>query len=338
MAINVVDLFCGCGGFSAGFKSTDTNIIFAADYNDIAVKTYQYNFPGVNVVSMDIANIDKNYIEKITGRKKIDVVIGGPPCSGLKASNIRGINYPENMLFLHFSRIIEEVQPTIFVIENIERIVTLQNGQIKKYIITHFENVGYRTQNYVMHAEKYGLPQAKRRSIFIGIKKDNFYGNISIDDTIYNPINVYDALSDLPPLLFNTIINDYVCCPKNEYQYSMRNGTHQLTEHFLLEPSSDLVLNRSIEERRIKSSVPSPDLDTRKKYRDQMHYSENRLLTIREMARLQSFPDSFQLFGTNEEKITQIGNAIPPLLSKVIANSVINYLLNFPTNKIGANT
>lgn len=330
MPLNVVDLFCGCGGFSCGFYKKDFNIFFATDYSDIAIESYKCNFPQVNAVSMDIADVHKEFILRNTNSTEIDIVIGGPPCSELTLSKMGCFicSESENKLFFHFSRIVNELSPRIFVIENIEKVTTLYDGKLKEEIILHFKKMGYITTNYVLCSELFGIPQFKKRSIFIGIKKCYYSGDINFDRFHTHMVSAYDALSDLPSLIEENASNRYVSEPKNEYQKRMRYKSKKLSEHFLLSSSDALILNRTIKERKISASFPAPNIDTRKKYRDQMHYYENRLLSIRELARLQSFTDTFIFFGVNEEKINQIGNAIPPLLASVISSAIIEYFFN----------
>lgn len=320
--INVIDLFCGCGGFSKGFIDAGANVCMAVDYNDKAIETYKKNFPNVVAISEDIFRVNSNYIVNNIGTVPISIIIGGPPCKDLMIGS-EGLNHPQNGLFLQFARIVKEVRPTAFIIENIGDITEKENGQIIKMIINHFESIGYDTENYVLHCNIYGIPQNKKRSIFVGLDKSKEIPKICFQKSIVDVVTASDALSDLPPLLSGKEYTTYFSRPKNHYQEKMRDNCGKLTEHHILKPSPALSVHRSLEERTIKANEPAPDLDTRKRHRDQIHYHENRLLTIREMARLQSFPDSFWFAGSSEDKISQIGNAIPPQLSKYIAEVII---------------
>lgn len=327
MGYNIIDLFCGCGGFSKGFSDAGCKILFATDGDATALKSYSFNFSNVKLLCGDITKINyQHYVRKLIGDINVDIIIGGPPCKGMKVDSDNNICRPENYLFLSYTKFVEEIKPKAFVIENIPDIAFEQQGRVKNSIIGYFANLGYLVKNFVLCAADYGVPQYRTRSIFIGIR--GYENNIFFQKDTIPKITSSDALSDLPSLLG---INrekrkKYRSEPMNRYQELMRKGSNILTEHYILPDSPLLTVCRPISERRIPEDKPAPNIDTRPRHRDQIHYQEDRLISIREFARLQSFPDSYVFWGNEDQKLTQIGNAIPPILAQNIADRLIKYL------------
>lgn len=342
---NVLDLFCGCGGLSYGFASANYNIVLGIDNDKKALETFGLNHPGAKTICGDITKLHARDIENITHGAKIDVIIGGPPCQGMSLSGPRKFDDPRNKLYLSYIRLVEEIGPKAFVIENVPGLVSLFGGQIKDNIIKRLSDLGYTVSYKVICAADYGVPQNRRRVVFVGIKNNLF----KFPDPVKYKITCEMALSDLPSLE-NEIGNenqDYAFCPNNEYQKLMRKKSSVVKNHIAAEHSLKVkeIISmvpdggnyKNLPEpyrnsrkfhvawTRFNSKKPAPTIDTG--HRHHFHYKYNRVPTVRECARLQSFPDDFVFLGNKTQQFRQVGNAVPPLMAQAIAEQLKKYIM-----------
>lgn len=326
MKYNVLDVFCGCGGFSLGFINEGYNIVLATDYDIDALKSYSLNNKNIKTLYADITKLNvKSDIYPLLNNQKVDIIIGGPPCKGMTLSIEENLNTTENTLFLEFIRLVKEIQPKAFVIENIPDIVYLSKGKIKDAIIREFSLLGYCTENFLLDSSKFGIPQYKDRSIFIGVRGKGIEIKIPFPGK-QETLSCQAALNDLPDLINNKNNEKYIFEPQNEYQKLMRRNSKKITNHYI--PSVPTNIKFMDEERKLKANFPADNLDTRPKHRNQKHYLYERLLTVRECARLQSFPDDYEFYGEENKQFMQVGNAIPPLLAQYIAFTLKKYIDN----------
>lgn len=342
MKNKIVDLFCGCGGLSLGFEMAGYEPILAIDMWEDAVITYNRNRENSVAISEDIHNITDAYLQTLNANNEIVGVIGGPPCQGYSTVGTRDINDPRNHLYLEYCRVVENIQPEFFVLENVKGLLTLSNGLFRDDIVERFSRLGYEVSYQVVNAADYGVPQNRDRVFFVGIKKKRFSFP---KKRVEKVLTCSDALSDLP------VLNDcngncetlpYFLAPQNEYQKQMRINSdfvtnHQITAHteqtkriISMIPDGGKIkdlpreyweirkYNKAFE--RMGSNRPSNTVDTG--HRNYFHYSQNRIPTVRENARLQSFPDTFYVVGTRTSQYKQIGNAVPPLLALAIASAI----------------
>lgn len=356
---NVFDLFCGCGGFSKGFQDAGFRIRFGIDMWEDATITYHHNFPDAVTVNEDILKIDGKKILKLTGMdiNDADVIIGGPPCQGFSVSGKRMIDDERNKLYKSFVEIVCELQPKVFVMENVPGLVRLFNGQICEQVIEDFTNAGYRVQMKILSADNYGVPQQRKRVFFVGINKTYFP-----DDVVYSypmpytgpgtdkpAVTSKDAISDLDFVPDDEVLGEdiaYAIPPQTEYQAKMRNGSTHLFNHSVTlhnrrtkeiiamvpdggnykDLPEDLWNTRKVHIAwtRMDSGKPCFTIDTG--HNHHFHYHANRVPTVRESARIQSFPDTFRFYGIKTSQLKQVGNAVPPLLAKAIAESIISLL------------
>ena len=342
MMKNVLDLFCGAGGLSYGFKLAGYNIFGGIDFDKSAIETHRRNFDSKYDICGNIENIsDEEIREKFYG--KIDVIIGGPPCQGFSSANRNEPEKddPRNKLFFEFIRFVEILQPKAFVIENVKEILTKDNGYAKDRIVKITSELGYKVNYKILLSSDYGVPQNRRRAIFVGIREDNGavfnFNTMTKSDTL---VTVYDAIGDLyySKGQFSNAFLDYVR-DTNGVIYNHEKPVH-----------SEIVVNRiahvpqggnwkdipenlwknkrnnrhSSAYRRLDFSKPSITIDTG--HMNYFHPIENRTPTVRESARLQSFPDSFIFYGNRGEQLKQVGNAVPPLLGKAIAVAIKDYI------------
>ncbi len=343
--VNAIDLFCGCGGLSYGFEQAGINILLGIDNDSTALDVFEKNHKNAKSICGDITQIAYKEIRSIIGNQNIDLIIGGPPCQGMSLSGPRKFDDPRNKLYLSYIRLVEEIQPKAFVIENVPGLVSLFGGQIKDNIINKFNNLGYTVNYRVLCAADYGVPQNRKRVIFVGLKNGCFnFDNLKNKDMVTCEM----ALSDLPPLIDKIGVDpaDYICDPKNEYQKLMRKYSSKVHNHIASAHSEKVkkiislvpdggnyknlpdefknTRNFHVAWTRFKSDKPAPTIDTG--HRHHFHYKYNRVPTVRECARLQSFPDDFIFQGNKTQQFRQVGNAVPPIMAQAIAEEVLKYL------------
>ena len=171
---NVIDLFCGCGGLSYGFESAGFNVLLGIDNDEKALETFELNHKGAKTICGDITAISYEVdIRTLIGEEQIDVIIGGPPCQGMSLSGPRKFDDPRNRLYLSYIRLVEEIKPKAFVIENVPGLVGLFGGKIKDSIVHKLSQLGYNVQYKLLTASEYGVPQSRRRVVFVGMKEGN---------------------------------------------------------------------------------------------------------------------------------------------------------------------
>lgn len=344
---NVLDLFCGAGGLSYGFESAGFDILLGIDNDAKALETFALNHKGSKTICGDITEIAyEKDIKPLLEGKAVDVIIGGPPCQGMSLSGPRKFDDPRNKLYLSYIRLVEEIQPKAFVIENVPGLVGLFKGQIKDSIIEKFTAMGYIIEYKIMCSADYGVPQSRKRVVFVGRKTGEFE---------YPPVNTEIvtcsmALSDLPSLEeeLGEEISDYITNPQNEYQILMRKHSNKVLNHVAASHSEKVKTiislvpdggnykdlpeeyrnsrNFHVAWTRFASNKPAPTIDTG--HRHHFHYKYNRVPTVRECARLQSFPDNFKFLGNKTQQFRQVGNAVPPLMAQAIAEQLKKMLEN----------
>lgn len=347
MNFKILDLFCGAGGLSVGLdqvKGIET--VIGVDFDKNAINTFNNNFPNATGIVADITNEDsKNEIIKLAKEKKVNMIVGGPPCQGfsLKGKNL-GMDDPRNFLFLEYYYMVKKIKPEVFVIENVKNILNSENGYFKNQIIEKFSSLGYIINYGVLNAKNYGVPESRERAIIIG----SLSRSISLPvPTIKKYVTVRDAISDLNYLNSGegTFETEYKNKPLTEYQKKLRGKklyNHQATNHSefclkklaMIPPEGDKnSLPKELHGRqkfattwsRLKWDDISPTIDTRfdtPSNGRNSHPILNRAITPREAARIQSFPDDFIFYGPKTAVCKQIGNAVPPLLAKAIGNAI----------------
>ena len=343
--MNVLDLFCGCGGLSNGFEQEGYNVLLGIDSDERALNTYRENHDNAVAHLGDITNIKHEDISQLVNNKLVDIVIGGPPCQGMSLSGLRKFDDPRNKLYLSYIRLVEEIKPKAFVIENVPGLVSLYKGRVKDSIIEKFTRMGYEVNYEILNASDYGIPQNRKRVFFVGLKNGKFEFNFEKKSS---KITTKMALDDLPPLeeTIGEEVMDYIKKPNNEYQKLLRINSTKVYNHIAARHSKrikDIISlvpdggnykdlpeefrstrKFNVAWTRFPSDRPSPTIDTG--HRHHFHYKYNRVPTVRECARLQSFSDDFIFTGNKTDQFRQVGNAVPPLLSKLIARELKNYL------------
>lgn len=339
----VLDLFCGCGGLSLGFEQAGFDVLAGIDVWKDALVTYQANHPNSKAIQADLMTLQPEEVSKTIGTKSVDVIIGGPPCQGFSIAGKRIIDDERNKLYKSFVRMVEYFKPKAFVMENVPNILTIGDGIIKKSILRDFENLGYNVTTKVLLASNYGVPQNRRRAVFVGLLNGLEYQYPG--PTTLTPVTAKDAISDLPE---DTLAEgaSYVTAPQSEFQKQIRQGStgvynHEITIHteqtqriIAMVPDGgnykdlpeELQNTRKVHIAwtRLNSQRPSITIDTG--HFHHFHYKYNRVPTVRESARFQSFPDTFVFIGNKTSKLKQVGNAVPPMMAKEIALQLQKYL------------
>lgn len=333
----IIDLFCGCGGLSLGFEMAGFKPALAIDFWKDAIETYNYNQSSNVGICEDITKINSNYLKKICKDHNIVGVIGGPPCQGYSTVGKRDINDDRNYLYKEYCRIVEEIKPDFFVLENVKGLLTLNKGAFKEDIIKKFTDLGYNVEYKLLNAADYGVPQNRNRVFFVGIKNKKF----KFPKPVKQKISTMDAISDL-----ENSEENYSSIPTNDYQKMMRKNSEKLYNNEFTKHSqqtmdiinmipdggkiSDLPeeywnirkYNKAFQ--RMNSKSQSNTIDTG--HRNYFHYSKNRIPTVRESARIQSFPDDFIFKCSKTSQYKQVGNAVPPILAYEIAKEIMKQI------------
>lgn len=349
LKFNVLDLFCGAGGFSYGMdKNSCFQTVVAVDFDDKATYTFKQNMPEAEVIVGDITDEKtKQHIIDLANERNVNMIIGGPPCQGYSMKGKKlGLNDPRNFLFREYLSIVQALKPEIFVIENVKGLLSTSNGWFRDQIINAVNELGYNIQYGVLNAANFGVPQARERAIFI-CSRTRIVPLPQPDQKKF--MTVRDAIGDLSYLESGEgdFKQEYKTTAISEYQKLMRQGSDALYNHKASNHKAIAIEKlKMIPPEQGKEFIPmsmrgnqkfkttwgrlkwddvSPTIDTRfdaSSNGTNNHPYLNRAITPREAARLQSFDDKFVFWGSKVYIRKQIGNAVPPLLAKAIADKI----------------
>ena len=343
-AISAIDLFSGCGGLSSGLSRAGIRSVAAVDNWSDALETFEFNHPDAEVIEADLG---RGKLTKLMGQlSDSDVVFGGPPCQGFSISGKRDPDDPRNLLYRGFLSVVSDVRPKLFLMENVPNLASMDSGSLVAAIEHDFIDLGYSISRKILLASDFGVPQNRRRLFIVGTLSDQAFewpeaSSISIE----SKVTCRDAISDLP----EQTVSDgspYPIVELSDYQRDIRIGSdfimnHEATNHseqtkkiISLVPDGGNYKDLPQELRdtrkvniawtRFNSRKPSPTIDTG--HRHHFHYQFNRVPTVRESARLQSFPDYIVFKGSKTSQYRQVGNAVPPMLAEAIGYSVSKFL------------
>lgn len=360
--MNVIDLFCGCGGLSLGFIKDNHKIVKAVEFDKNIAESYHRNHPNIDLIVDDIRNVDNDsiFIENMA-----DIIIGGPPCQGfsMAGSRIREgfIEDPRNFLFKSYFNVVKCVKPKAFVFENVKGILTMEKGQIFHQILDIFSDKElldgdfYKLYYKIVKASDYGIPQDRERVIIIGLKNSDIdIGKIWEQTkeqlkaelpTFFDNVTIQDAIGNLPDetedgYIFNpqpiTTYQQFLACTGD------RISNHNATKHSKLAVNrmkkvgngeNFMVLHENIKSvhsgsyGRLSWDSHAQTITTRFDTPSGgrfIHPEKNRTITPREAARIQSFPDDFIFYGNRTIICRQIGNAVPPKLAFFLSKVIDN--------------
>lgn len=324
--MNYIELFSGAGGMALGFEKAGFKNVFSVEYDKKIALTYRKNFPSNILIEKDIKDISDKEIIQLVDNKNIDLVVGGPPCQGFSLAGKIGRNFlsdDRNYLFLEFVRFVKIVRPKIFVMENVARMLSHNKGNTIVEIENKFKEIGYKVKYKVLQANDYGIAQKRQRIFVVGTSDNNTF---EFPPKIKSNLTIKDVIDDLPKLrsgekssIPNHTAMNHSSQMLEKMSYIQDGGNRTQIPEKLRPKSGDI--RKYI---KYKSSEPSVTItgDMRKIF----HYSQNRALTPRELARIQSFPDSFIFVGNSLNIQQQIGNAVPAKLAYEVAMAVKAYL------------
>ena len=360
-----VSLFAGAGGCSLGFQRYGVDILAAYDICKEAVDTYNYNFEGNKCKIEDLSACDFGAIRNELGLKKgeLDIVIGGPPCQGFTTAGRRSEDDARNRLLANYVSALKEFYPRWFMMENVEGILTTTNGSFIVDCVQGMISLGYSVFMKKVYMQEYGIPQRRKRVIIIGNREGktfDFPKPLAIaSGRIYKngTMTLRDAIGDI----------ESVDMPEINHVRKEETGIQLQRIHLLQEGQTMKDIPKELQHksfakraaRRVCDGMPSekrggspsglkrliydePSLTiTGSATSEFVHPTQDRMLTIRECARIQTFPDEFRFFGTDSQQLQQIGNAIPPLFANLMAEQIFNYDLkkskSLPQGLIGYN-
>lgn len=348
MKPTMIDLFSGVGGLSLGFEMAGFTVVLANEYDESIAKAYVQNRPHTKMIVNDITKlpIDSTFSPY---RNKVDLIVGGPPCQGFSQKGKRKTIHDErNFLFKYYYEVVSLVKPTYFVMENVPNLLTAENGYFKKEITELFESLGYTISSDVLNAADFGVPQNRKRAVIIGKLGSEA---IELPVPTEERVTIWDAISDLAYLNSGEgeEKQSYKYKPQSQYQRKLRENSDYLYNHVATR-HSDLALERlKLIPPNMGKEVLPPEHRTKSIYsgtwsrmlKDDVsvtittrfdtpssgrftHPFLDRAITVREAARIQSFPDSFVFYGNKGSQMKQVGNAVPPLLAKAIADVIMS--------------
>ena len=348
MKPRVIDLFAGVGGLSLGFEKKGFEVVLANEYDASIAASYITNHKNTKMIVGDITSLDlEDTFGKMAG--KVDVVIGGPPCQGFSQKGQRKTIHDErNFLFKYYVSVVELVKPKYFVMENVPNLLTAEGGYFRHEIEELFNKLGYSLEYGVLNASDYGVPQNRRRAVIIG-KLGGDAPKLPIPQG--NKVTIWDAISDLAYLESGegSEEQEYKFPAESDYEKMLRADSSILFNHIATK-HSPLALERLalippnagrevLPEEHLTKSIYSGTWTRMKKDEISVtittrfdtpssgkftHPFLNRAITVREAARIQSFPDDFHFVGNKGSQMKQVGNAVPPLLAAAIAEVIMN--------------
>jgi len=360
MTKKTIDLFCGAGGMSAGFEAAGFRSAAAVDNFDAATKTYAHAHPHSAVINASIESIDAETLAAAAGvaRGELAVLTGGPPCQAYSVYNHqRGTHDARAGLFREYLRIVDGLRPEWIVMENVTGIHSINGGSVVRDIYSALAELGYAVEHQTLKAEDFGVAQERRRVVFVGTRTGSAIRFPSPTHGTGSGLQPYttvrDAISDLPAIRNGGTGTEYAAPPRSAFQRYARAAAPALTSHKAprlgeinlrrmqhipqggswrdiphdLLPEGMQRAKRSDHTKRYGRLHPE-GLSSTILTKCDPHWSacihpwEDRSLTVREAARLQSFPDHFTFHGSTTEQYTQVGNAVPPLLARAVASCI----------------
>jgi DNA (cytosine-5)-methyltransferase 1 len=385
--LTAIDLFCGAGGLTEGFRQAGYLCLYANDSDQNAVQTFRFNHTETETDSRPVESVDARVVRrKLKLRKgELSVITGGPPCQGFSINAPeRFLDDPRNALFRHYLRFIDEFEPQTFVFENVPGMLSLANGHIFEQVQRELKKRGYHLSTGILLAAHYGVPQERWRLIILGSQQDsppslpepthfatgraNFRGGRTLTfpllplhrQALAPAVTVAEALSDLPRLEMGAggEVVQYDRKATSEYARLLRNGDKETYNHYaaLLSPQNRARLKhikpggswrdipvhllplgmkraRKSDHTKRYGRLRAEGLSATIMTKCDPHWGpvflpdQDRALTVREAARLQSFPDAYRFLGPRVSQYEQVGNAVPVLMAKAIAEEISGFLL-----------
>ncbi len=350
---NILDLFAGVGGLSYGFsKLSEFNIVAANEIEkDISI-AYSLNYPEVKMLNCNISSLTEEMLYEATNGQKIDIVVGGPPCQSYSTLGKRKMDEKAG-LFMQYKRVLQILQPRAFVFENVAGILSMDHGRLFKRINFEFKEIGYDLKYEILDAADFGVPQHRERVILVGFRgANNFVYPEATHGVGKKPyVTLREAIGDLPILKSGQQSTEYMQEAYSDFLKFVRADSNVLSEHIAPKNGAHLVrIMETLKDGQSKDDLPEnirpksgygntyaklwwdkPSTTITRNFACPsssrcIHPRDSRAMSIREGARLQSFPDDYKFYGADGMKRLEIGNAVPPLLSMAIAKKMAEAL------------
>lgn len=359
-----IDLFAGAGGLSLGFEQAGFDVAAAVEIDPIHCATHEYNFPNCKTICASVTDMSGSEIRRLAGlgNKEIDVVFGGAPCQGFSMIGKRALDDPRNQLVFHYVRIVAELQPKYCVFENVKGLTLGKHSDFLKELIAALGEAGYDVvlPYQVLNAADYGVPQDRKRLFLLGTRRGLKAPNYPIP--LDHRVTVEEAIGDLPDAnTFSELVSSDAVRAKwttnSSYAQRLRDLQNDpgdfgykrafdrdlltsslRTEHTALSQERFMATEHGKTEpiSRFRKLPPDGLCNTLRAGTDSargaftsprpIHPHQPRVITVREAARLHSFPDWFRFHATKWHGFRQIGNSVPPLLGRAIASSIVEAL------------
>lgn len=318
-APTVISTFAGCGGSSLGYSIAGFRELLAVEWDDNAAATFRLNFPDLPIYHGDIAALTVDEALKLTGLKpgELDVLDGSPPCQGFSTAGRRRVSDSRNQLFLEFARLLRGLRPKIFVMENVSGMIKGSMRIIFAEILRTLKESGYDVRVKLIDASFLGVPQKRQRLIFVGTRNDLNIAPSHPQRFLAPVISVHDAIGDLASEPEDRPMKDWL---REKVHLLPTSGGSKRTKQFLryVKGSTGSYIGlKKLNAARPCSTICKSEISVA----GLVHYSRPRYLTMRELARLGSFPDQFR-FIDRKSAVERIGNSVPPLMMAAIANHV----------------
>jgi DNA (cytosine-5)-methyltransferase 1 len=320
----VVSTFSGCGGSSLGYQLADGKVLLACEWDQNAVDTYRANFPSTDVFHGDIAKLSVDEVLRRTGLKpgELDIFDGSPPCQGFSTSGRRDFADPRNQLFREYCRLLRGLRPKVFIMENVKGMILGKMKLTFAVILRELKSCGYQVKARVLNAAFFGVPQARQRIIFVGVR-DDLGIEPSFPAPSTSPISARAALigvqndpAEVAMLLAAgrkySAYKDWSKIPvgSNRHKAGLGSGFNACKFH----PD--------------KPAQTIRKMDGNLGMHGCLHWAEQRRFTLAELKRFGSFPDDFKFVGTWSDAVERMGNCVPPLFMKAIAAHIRDAILS----------
>ena len=339
MSLTAIDLFSGAGGLHIGFEEAGFDIKLCIDNDALVERTHRRNFPDIPMISRDIKEVPAEEIKEYLKGESLDVIIGGPPCQGFSTIGKRSSSDPEkrykhdprNELVLTYAKLIRELRPKFIVMENVRGILTMQQGEYLKNVLNQLHDAGYNAQYKKINMADYGVPEIRERVIILGNRvglpiefpkpdhSDNPEDGLPAWNNCWDVIKDLEGYGDIPE--FNHVALKHT--PKNIERYKLIPEGGRLPEDALppelYRKNFGNTFKRLSRTRPALTMVPGNDAFP-------IHPTLHRSLTVREAARIQTFPDTIIFEGNRRQQGHQVGNAVPPMFSEKLAKFIIGQI------------
>lgn len=331
----MIDCFCGAGGLSLGFENAGFEVEYAFDIDEAAIKTYKKNpkYHHGSAFVRDIYKVSKKSIEEDLGHELgvIDVVIGGPPCQGFSVQRRGNDNDPRNQLVLEYIRLLKEIKPKFFIMENVGGILSARGKPFVKALFDNMKEAGYSIKQKKLTASDYGVPQDRKRVIIVGELTNGKPASFEYPEPDKGPKKtVREAIADLMDK-DETMVPNHKADKLSQINLKRIQSIKEGQGRDSLPEELQLACHKNTTHRHLDTygrmawDQPSPTITARFDSFSRGRFGHpvlDRTITLREGARLQTFPDNFEFVGSKVEVARQIGNAVPPVLAERIAQQV----------------